>query len=143
MLAGYILQVVNGYRLQKPTRCPDEMYRIVERCWHAVGSGQLLSVSTYRLLSHMSFSLFKYINERGFLRYPRDFSFALCYPSFNQLELSDLARIELWITCLEKPQCERKTRARTFYFNVGVVRLRIRAFHRSERSDYIFIYIYK
>ncbi|XP_078369187.1 tyrosine-protein kinase TXK-like [Oculina patagonica] len=30
-----VQKVVNGYRLQKPHRCPDEMYRIVERCWHA------------------------------------------------------------------------------------------------------------
>lgn len=30
-----VQKVINGYRLQKPHRCPDEMYRIVERCWNA------------------------------------------------------------------------------------------------------------
>ncbi|XP_022796125.1 tyrosine-protein kinase BTK-like [Stylophora pistillata] len=30
-----VQKVINGYRLQKPHRCPDEMHRIVERCWNA------------------------------------------------------------------------------------------------------------
>lgn len=30
-----VQKVINGYRLQKPHRCPEEIYRIVEKCWHS------------------------------------------------------------------------------------------------------------
>lgn len=43
-----VQKILNGYRLQKPTRCPEEMYRIVERCWHAEPEYRPAFASVYR-----------------------------------------------------------------------------------------------
>lgn len=29
-----VQKVLNGYRLEKPHRCPDDMYQMVTKCWH-------------------------------------------------------------------------------------------------------------
>ncbi|CAH3164452.1 unnamed protein product, partial [Porites evermanni] len=41
-------QVMNGDRLLKPRRCPEEMFRIVERCWHAEPECRPAFASVYR-----------------------------------------------------------------------------------------------
>lgn len=43
-----VTKVINGYRLQKPTRCPDEMYGIVQRCWQSEPEHRPTFATVYR-----------------------------------------------------------------------------------------------